>query len=332
MSDMGRRKTAYPDMPPRLQPRPCKDGSFNYYYQAGGKKIALGKDLAAAKQEWARLESGGGKSLFPVLAKEYERKALAGLSVSTQRHYSAAIENLREAFATFTPEDIQPADVQDYIDRRTKKGAALFEKRVLSALFKWWRARRLTSAPNPCSGVTLSRSDRRAAGIGRRTKYVTDEEFAAVYAKADPLLQDCMDLALLTGQRPSDVLTMTRQHIRDGALWIAQDKTDARLGVRVKGELKSVLERILARPRTVKSMYLIATDDGQRLTYNAMNARFVKARTAAGQSWQFRDIRAKAATDSPDLKKAQELLGHATEATTAGVYRRTKGFLVDPLR
>lgn len=328
---MGRRKSRFLDLPPRMTARELSSG-LAYYYQAGGKKIPLGTDLPAAKLEWARLESGGGRILVPELCKRFEQAVLPGLAISTQRHYRTAIKYLSDAFSAFAPEDIEPADVRDYLRKRSKKGAALFEKRVLSLMFNWWREERITAAANPCVGITLSKGERKAAGIGRRTKYVTDAEYAQVYACADWLLQDCMDIALLTGQRPSDVLTMTRQHIREGALWIAQDKTDARLGVRIKGELQRVLERVLARPRAVASIYLIADAKGQRMTYNAMNARFVKARTAAGASWQFRDLRAKAATDSPDLKKAQELLGHATEATTAGVYRRTKGFLVDPLR
>ena len=39
-----------------------------------------------------------------------------------------------------------------------------------------------------------------------RDRYVTNAEFFAVRAKADPTLQDTMDIALLTGQRPADVL------------------------------------------------------------------------------------------------------------------------------
>lgn len=309
--------------------RESGDG-FIYYYQAGGNKVSLGKDLQAAKIEWARLEAGGGTVLVPELAAKYEKHILPTLSVSAQQHYRHALKNLKDAFAAFTPEAIEPADVKDYIRRRTKKGAAMFEKRVLSTMFNWWREERYTAAPNPCHGMKLSKAERREYGTGKRTVYVTDEQFKAVRDQGDAILQDAMDLALLTGQRPQDVLSMTRQHIRDGALWIAQGKTDARMGVRVQGELKSLLERIQARPKKVSSMYLIATDKGQRVTYNQLNRRFVQARGDA--TWQFRDIRAKAATDSPSLKRAQELLGHATEATTAGVYRRTKGFLVDPLR
>jgi len=44
-----------------------------------------------------------------------------------------------------------------------------------------------------------------------RDRYVTDAEFLAVHGKADPTLQDAMDIALLTGQRPADVLRSNAQ-------------------------------------------------------------------------------------------------------------------------
>jgi len=39
-----------------------------------------------------------------------------------------------------------------------------------------------------------------------------------VWEKGDYTPQDAMDPALLTGQRPADVLKLTRADIRDGAL------------------------------------------------------------------------------------------------------------------
>jgi len=47
-------------------------------------------------------------------------------------------------------------------------------------------------------------------------------------------------------------------------------------------------------------------------------------------AWQFRDLRAKAASDSDSLRQAQELLGHTSESVTRRVYRR--GEKVRPLR
>jgi integrase len=134
-----------------------------------------------------------------------------------------------------------------------------------------------------------------------RDRYVTDAEFQAVHPKADATLRDAMDLALLTGQRPADVLKMKREDIRDGALFVAQNKTGAKRAIEVVGELAQVLERIAARKRERLSAFLVQDDNGRPLTMLAMRGRFDKARKAAGVAFQFRDIRAKTASDTGDL-------------------------------
>ena len=166
---------------------------------------------------------------------------------------------------------------------------------------------------------------------GKRDRYVTDEEYKALWAKGDAILQDAMDLAFLTGQRVGDVLKMTRQDIADGTLLVVQQKTGAKVPIRLEHDLKSLVERIQARSRPVPSMYLVCDRRGQRVQYKALNDRFVAARIASGQDWQFRDIRAKTATDIPEIRHAQQLLGHKIETTTTG-YRRNKGTAVSPLK
>lgn len=327
---MGRRKWVWKDEPPRFKPRRLASGKVLYYYQTGGKQIPLGPDRDSALREWAKLEAGGRTVFFPEVAEKFTKANRPGWTLSTDRHYAIALGNLSIAFEKFTLEQIEPKHVKLYIRRRTKKGAAAFEKRVLSAVFNWARGDGLTSAANPCHGVSFSHAERKSLETGKRTRYVSDAEFAEVYAKGDEILQDAMDLAVLTGQRPSDLLKACRQDIREGVLWITQQKTGAKVGIRVEGELQRVLQRILARPKAVSSVYLIADKRGQRVQYNALNDRFRKARGSA--DWQFRDLRAKVASDHVDLKHAQQLLGHTNEQTTASVYRRTKGAIVSPLK
>ena len=60
--------------------------------------------------------------------------------------------------------------------------------------------------------------------------------------------------------------------------------------------------------------------------------RFDEAREAAGATFQFRDIRAKAATDTGDLGHAQKLLGHKTRDMTEHYTRSRRGEKVKPLR
>ena len=163
-------------------------------------------------------------------------------------------------------------------------------------------------------------------------RYVSDKEFRAVWEQADQTLRDAMDLALLSGQRPADVVKIKREDLRDGALWIVQNKTKAKRAIEVTGELAALIERIDARPRERLSAWLIQDDDGKPLGTFALRSRFDKARRAAGVDFQFRDIRAKAATDTGDLAHSQKLLGHRNRDMTEHYVRARMGERVLPLR
>jgi integrase len=52
---------------------------------------------------------------------------------------------------------------------------------------------------------------------------------------------------------------------------------------------------------------------------------------AAARGFQFRDLRAKAATDLESSERAQKLLGHSTVTTTEGYIRGRRGDRVMPL-
>lgn len=64
----------------------------------------------------------------------------------------------------------------------------------------------------------------------------------------------------------------------------------------------------------------------------ALRARFDKARRAAGVNFQFRDIRAKTASDTGDLGHSQRLLGHKNRDMTEHYVRERIGQRVKPLR
>ena len=87
-----------------------------------------------------------------------------------------------------------------------------------------------------------------------------------------------------------------------------------------------------ASPRKAISAFLIQDENGQPFTYWMLRNRFDEAREAAGATFQFRDIRAKAATDTGDLGHAQKLLGHANRDMTEHYTRDRKGERIKPLR
>ena len=128
------------------------------------------------------------------------------------------------------------------------------------------------------------------------------------------------------------MLKIKRADIHDGALWIVKNKTGAKRAIEITGELKALIDRINSRPRERTGPYLIQDDDGKHLRSDGLRSRFDKARKAAGVSFQFRDIRAKAATDTGDLAHSQVLLGHKRREMTEHYVKRRVGERVKPLR
>lgn len=328
---MGRRREKDLDLPPRVR----RKGNC-YYYDTGGKPrrwIPLGADKAEMRRKWAELEGqepDPTDKTFEIIARRYVREIMPRKAYRTQKGNAAELANLIVAFGRMPIDEIRPSDVRRYLDLRGEKAKtrANREKALLSHIFNMARSWGYTDAPNPCAGV----KGYKEAG---RDRYVSDAEFKAVYDAAHYTVQDAMDLALLTGQRPADILKLTRTDIENGALHFRQNKTGHRLAVEIAGELAAVLDRVLSRPAKMQGRYLVQDENGQPITYWMLRGRFDAARDAAGVHFQFRDIRAKTATEASaegGMDRAQRLLGHKNVTMTHAYVRARKGERVKPLR
>lgn len=341
---MGRRRTKDFDLPPHMR----RKGKYFYFDHGGSprKYTPLGCSRPEAMAKWAALyaaETGTevpqAQALFSYSAARYRREVLPTKARKTQLEQDKELTRLIAVFGEMAVEEITPEDVRDYLDIRGTdsmvdgklvKGAPVAanrEKALLSHVINKARAWGHSKKPNPCAGVEGFREF-------ARDKLVEDDELAAVRKHADQALRDALDLAYLTGQRPADVLKLRRSDIKDGYLTVVQNKslnyrTPVKLRIAIEGELQAVIARITGRP--VPSLYLVADVDGKPLRSDALRYRFEKAREAAGMSFQFRDMRAKAATEADRLEDAQALLGHTKASTTDRYIRARAGRIVRPL-
>ncbi len=354
---MGRTATKNKNLPPRMRMRERRYNTY-YFYDAGGKprkEISLGTDYIAAVKKWAELEQMNDHHVpvvvvtFKDAADRYIREVLPTKGQATQDC------NLREliqllAFFNDPPaplDDIQPVNIQQFltwrVQERIKKNIqegrpdagdgrvrANREKALFSHIWNAARGWGYTNKTNPCQGIKGYKE------LGRDV-YVDGPEYMAVYNKADVALQEAMDLAWLTAQRPADVLKISEVDIKNGEIWIKQNKTGTKLRIAVIGELELLLKRIMARKHLhkVRSLKLLVDLDGKPLTYSKLRNKFEKAREESGQVWQFRDLRAKAGTEtdmSGGMGMAKDLLGHTTEIMTANYVRHRVGKLVNPTR
>lgn len=345
---MGRKNTRNLNMPPHMHPRTQRSGKVYYYmYQKRDdgkrKEIALGDDFILALKKYAELNvvvATGAGATFSDVYKRYLVDALPKLAASSARMWRSDIKHLLEAFADAPLSQIKPLHVRQFLDDHADKPTTANRcKRVFSVMWNKARGWGYTDLPNPCEGI-------QGHSLAKRTVYITDAVYKAVWAAASAPLRDAMDLAYLTGQRPADALKMTEHDIIDGHLIVTQEKTKQPLRIQIVGELAALLVRIKVRKagHKVTTGAMLVNHSGKRLTAPALRAQFEKARDAACAAtpamekeianFRFYDLRAKAADDTADGKgqeAARDLLGHESVRTTQRHYLR-RGKIVTPTK
>jgi hypothetical protein len=317
---LGRRRQHHIDLPMRMQ----KKGQ-SYYYVFRGKWTPLGQDLARAKRKWAEIEDGGTSLTVGALVQKYidhlagKKKPPTASSLAQYQSYQRALDKAFPASA----KALRSAHVQVWVDRNQDRptyahGCAT----LLTAAWKRGRAWEDVSAE---IYVDMDRPEPRGV-------YIEDAQFRAIREQAKPWMRVAMDLGYLIGPRRSDIITMQWHQVRGELLFLTDLKTQQRQAKRITPELAEVLAQ--ARKRPIVGLYVIANDKGRPIRSWTFNDEWIRARTAAGvEGVQFRDIRAKAATDAnADGQDATALLGHASASTTQGYIRRLKTVVADPVR
>jgi integrase len=356
---MGRKPTRWLNLPRGMRARE-RGAKVYYYLDLGGKprqEQPLGTDYTVAVKRWSELVErptpAGGIITVPYALARYFADVVPSKAAGSQRSDEQERKWL-DAFFGDPPaplDQVQPVHVRQFMRWRAEQArkAALAKgrdvpktfgqvranraKALLSHFWNWCRAEGLTALPNPCAGIP------RFAEAGRETA-PTAELVQLLLAAADQPLAFAIRLADIVGQRPGDVRALTEADVRDGMLHVRQGKTKAKLRIEIVGALAVLLDEIRAykRERKVAALALLVNEAGQPLSRDAMRFRFDKARAAAGiakADLQFRDFRAKAATDTDEAagtRAAQALLGHTTEAMTANYIRHKVGKKVRPIR
>lgn len=323
---------------PRLRTKVYKGkGGQAYVYYVydmrpeGKPDIRLGSDYAEAIAQWDELHHKKPRTvgrLQEAFNRWREELLPRYESAETRRGYTKNLGRLERGMGSMSWEEVTLPLLRGYLDTRKAKVQGNREMSLLQLI--WGRALLwgMTEKPWPAQGIKNWKNPEQA-----REFEVTDELFAAVYAEADQVLKDCMDIASATGLRLTDVRTIRVP--ADGALQIKTSKRGkpVRFIVADSPVLSDVVER---RPKKAHSVMLLTTPTGRQVSARMLNDRWDDARAKAAKKAEKagnpefaaeiramfnRDMRSRAADLAGDVDEASKLLQHSSKALTEKHYR-----------
>lgn len=261
------------------------------------------------------------------LFDRYERDHIPKIAPRSQRDYRRHLDKLRSEFGIFEPSDIKPRDVGRFLcvdkGKTHKNKQVMVLAHVFSLAIGRWFIDGVTV--NPCVNVARNESH-------PRDRYVADDEYLAVYRHAPLRVQMAMDIALLTGQRQSDVLRLKWENVSREGIFFRQGKAKRGQNKKILVEPSVYLGYVMARAKREinrgPQTFVIETRDGNPYTSEGFRAKWQRVMRltmldkALKERFTFHDIRAKNISDDPSLQIASERAGHSGQGLTRAVYDR----------
>lgn len=318
--------------PVKLRHLHHKHGAYYWVGRVGGKVVwrRLAADLPTAMLLYYDLEGRSGAShsveaaLDKYLAVSAKRLAAATLTAYTQHR-----DKLARVFAEFTDaRQVRSVHIAQYLDAASHKFLANREIGLLSAALSYVQRLGWIDS-NPCIGVHRHPEP-------PRRRVFNEGEIAALRAAASDRMRCLIDLALLTGMRQHDLLSLRLADLTDDGIQVEHHKTGARVLYEWTPALREAVDRAKKLRRRVGSMLLFSRPDGQRLGASAIrNAWLELVKKAKVENARFHDLRGTCLTRAKQaggLDYAQALAGHARQATTEGYIARRDVTKVRPIR
>lgn len=291
-----------------------------YWYVKKGKWQRLADTLPDALQAYALLASPApGTGMADLIDKALAHMS-KGLSVNTLKQYRIAANKLKQILVEFSPEQVRPKHVAAI--KAELAGTPAMANRILSfmrSVFGFAVEWQIVES-NPCIGIKRHRET-------PRDRYITDAEFAAIRAHAVDWLVPIIDMCYLTAQRINDVLTIRLSGISAEGIAFQQQKTGAKLLVRMTPDIEQTIAAAKATKAKsrIASLYLFAARAGKAREYRTVRDKWEQACAAAGiTDAHLHDLRAKGMTDTERQGNNAQTLGGHTDRRTTQIYIRLR--------
>lgn len=240
------------------------------------------------------------------LIQLYRALGMDHLKPATQKDYHNILNRLDHHFGRMRLGTLKTNQVAHFREVRKRKGKggirANREVAVLSAVFEFG-LRHMHVEFNPCRGTARNRES-------PKRRVVTDQEFLDVFNRANEAFQDLIAVAYLTGVRQTDLIAWKRsEHLKPEGIQYVQSKTKKSHLVQWSGPLSYFVNRAVQRFPDVD--LVLTNTRGEPWSVSGIASQLDRLQSP----WCFKDLRAKAQTDSP-----HSVLGHG--AALEAVYRK----------
>lgn len=259
-------------------PLPGQPGTAEFMaaYQMADARAPRPDAAVSAERAASRIQP---RSITALIVEYYRSPEFAQLADSTRRAYRGQLDRFRAVHGDKGALSIQTHHLEAIFHgmASTPEAAVNLRKRLRRvfrlAVRLGWRQ------DNPVTETEVAR--KRDRGI----KGWSEDQIARFEAhwKTGTRERLAMALCLYTGQRRSDVIRMGRQHLKDGRISVAQQKTAARLKIRLHANLSAEIAAYAAlNPSASDHLTYLTTQSGSAFTVEGFGNWFRDACAAAG--------------------------------------------------
>jgi site-specific recombinase XerD len=240
------------------------------------------------------------------LISVYRAVGMDELRPATRKDYLNILNRLDHHFGKMVIGTLKTNQCAHFLETRRKRGRGAIranrEMAVLSAVHEFGLRNRYVEF-NPCRG--MSRNTEKP-----RKRAVKDAEFLEVFNRVNEPFQDLIAAAYLSGVRQTDVIAWSRtRNLRPEGIVYTQSKTGKSHTVEWSDALRYFVRRAMERFPDIDLVF--ANTQGKPWTTSGIASQIKRLNC----TWCFKDLRAKAQSDSP-----HSVLGHG--AALEALYRK----------
>jgi len=249
---------------------------FAYHRKTGTRIIAefgtgaFFAELAALERKLTTANALPG-SLGLLFSAYRASPRFVDLAPATRHGYSRMMNLVQPindmSLVELTPQFI--AGLRDRVAARHGRRQANYVMAVISVACEFGKEHGIISS-NPVKGVRRVGRNREAPKANRPW---TENERRIVLTEAPYQLRVAIALAMFTGLRKGDVLSLSKSAIRAGQIWRKTSKTGQEISIPIHPDLAGLLEQAPSH----SALTITATTHGTPWTVSGFNSTFIKA-------------------------------------------------------